>query len=265
MKKPLYIIKVGGKLLDNQGALHGLLETLVAFGKDFVLVHGGGSHANRMAEKLGVPQNMIEGRRITDSATLDIALMCYAGLLNKKLVASLQAIGKNCLGMSGADANSVPAGLRTNGSQDYGLVGDPLPERVNSSFLESMIEQGIAPVFCALTHDEKGQMLNTNADTMAQTLAIALSGHYAVELIYLFEKPGVLKEVNDPNSMIKRLTCADIPRLQAEKIILDGMIPKLQNASKAIHSGVKRVIIGTSSRLREILAGDEEVATYVYP
>ncbi|MHB1277204.1 MAG: acetylglutamate kinase [Bacteroidia bacterium] len=265
MKKPLYIIKLGGNLLDDEEAIQTLLEVAVASGKDFLLVHGGGSQATRMAERLGVPQNRVDGRRITDPATLDIALMCYAGLLNKKLVAGLQAVGKNCLGMSGADANTVPATLRSKDGLDYGLVGDPLPERVNSSFLKVLIELGITPVFCALTHDEKGQMLNTNADTMAQTLAIAMSDHYATELIYLFEKAGVLKDVDDPASLITRLTCIEIPLLQAENSIHDGMIPKLQNACKAVHSGVKRVVIGASSQLREILAGDEEAATYVYP
>ncbi len=265
MKKPLYLIKLGGKLLDDNEAIQRLLETAVASGKDFLLVHGGGSQASRLAEKLGVPQKMVEGRRITDPATLDIALMCYAGLLNKKVVARLQALGKNSLGMSGADANTVPAMLRNKDGQDYGLVGDPLPGRVNSSFLKGLIELGITPVFCALTHDEKGQMLNTNADTMAQTLAIAMSDHYAIDLVYLFEKAGVLKDIDDPGSLITRLTCAEIPLLQAENIIHDGMIPKLQNARKAIYSGVKRVVIGNASRLREILAGDEEVATCVYP
>lgn len=262
-KEELWVLKLGGKVLEDEMLMATFLDQLATAGKRFILVHGGGKQANALAEKLGIPQKMVDGRRITDEATLDLALMSYAGLLNKKLVAGLQGRGINAIGLSGADGNLVPAIKRAVGEIDYGWVGDPIPGEVNKLLLLTMLHGGLSPVFCALTHDKKGHMLNTNADTMAQTLAIAMSSHYRVKLLYLFEKKGVLRDVNREDSLIPLIRKADIQALSDAGVISEGMLPKLQNAARAVEAGVEAVLIGAASQLPQILSDEAESATHV--
>ncbi|TNE82155.1 MAG: acetylglutamate kinase [Bacteroidetes bacterium] len=262
-KEELWVLKVGGKVLEDEMALATFLDQLATSGKRFILVHGGGKHASALAEKLGIPQQMVDGRRITDEATLELALMSYAGLLNKKVVAQLQGRGINAVGLSGADGNTVPAMKRPVGDIDYGWVGDPIPGEVNKLFLLTLLHGNLSPVFCALTHDKMGHMLNTNADTMAQTLAIAMSHHYRVKLLYLFEKKGVLRDLDREDSLIPLIRRTDIQALSDTGVISEGMLPKLQNAAKAVEAGVEAVLIGAASQLPHILSDEAESATHV--
>lgn len=257
------MLKLGGKVLEDEMAMATFLDQLAASGKRFILVHGGGKQTNALADKLGVPQKMVDGRRVTDEATLDLVLMSYAGLLNKKVVAGLQGRGINAIGLSGADGNTVPAQKRVVGEIDYGWVGDPIPGEVNKLFLLTMLHGGMSPVFCALTHDKKGHMLNTNADTMAQTLAIAMSQHYRVKLLYLFEKKGVLRDLEREDSLIPLIRRSEIQALSEAGIVSDGMLPKLYNAAKAVEAGVEAVLIGAAGQLPHILSDEAESATHV--
>lgn len=263
-KKELFIVKLGGKILDDEAALNLFIHEMAASGKSFVLVHGGGNSATRLAEQLNISQTMIEGRRVTDEVTLDLALMCYAGLLNKKLVANLQSKGINALGLSGADGNSLRANMKSKVPIDFGFVGVPQTEGVNIGLLKSLLENQITPVFCAITHDGKGQLLNTNADTLAQVLAIALSGEFMVKLVYLFDKKGVLTRVEDESSLISSIQCSEISQLKESGIISEGMIPKLENACLAISQGVNGVIIGHPKSIAQILENNFQSVTHVH-
>jgi len=259
----MWVIKIGGEVLDNPTVLNQVLDDLTQIQEPFILVHGGGKRATELGKALGVPQQLIEGRRITDSATLDIALMTYAGEINKKVVASLQARGINAFGLTGADGNVLKATLRESTPINYGWVGDPDPKDLNMPLLKSLLDQEIIPVFCALTHDGKGQMLNTNADTMAAVIAIGLAKVYPIKLVYLFEKAGVLKDVSDDTSMIETLPLKDIEHLIAEGIIQGGMLPKIANGASAIQQGVKEVLIGSAPNLLSALKNTPKSATHV--
>ena len=261
----LRVIKIGGKVLDAPDALGCLLDELAEVPGPVIVVHGGGSRATELAGALGVSQTLVEGRRITDEATLDIALMAYAGELNKKLVAALQARSCNAIGLSGADGNMLRAVKRNPVPLDFGWVGDPDPRDLNINLLDLLLQQGLTPVFCALTHDGMGHMLNTNADTMAATIAAGLAERYEVNLLYLFEKAGVLREVSDEGSLIPEIRLADIPRLKEQGVLSEGMLPKMHNATVALEHGVKRVLIGSSGRLQEALKFQPESATHVIP
>ena len=289
------VIKIGGNIVDNP-------ELLAAFVKDFaampgmkVLIHGGGVMASQMQKSMGMIPVMVEGRRVTDEATLKVVTMVYAGWCNKNLVALLQGAGCNAIGLCGADGNVIKAAKRQPvkveisaedaatspaagnmtacdeaGFQmvDYGFVGDVKADSVNAGFIYSLLERGIVPVFNAINHDGEGNLLNTNADTIASSVAIALAGHkyrnrwevcsacedcthcsddgkltHEVELIYCFEKDGVLFDKDDDNSVIPQIDREKFAALKAEGIVADGMIPKLTNSFKAIDSGVSRVII----------------------
>lgn len=236
-------------------------ELLDEFLKDFsklrgakILVHGGGKLANRLASDLGYEAELVEGRRITDKTTLEIVTMVYAGLVNKNIVAKLQAEGCNSLGLSGADGNSIKAVKRPVKEIDYGFVGDVPSDAVNTNLLTKLLSEGFVPVFSAITHDGKGQLLNTNADTIASTLAIALSGLYKCSLIYCFEKKGVLENVDDENSVIKEIRSSSFISLQEQGIISEGMIPKIHNSFEAIGKGVDEVFIGASHDLAQLEA-----------
>lgn len=263
MTKTLTLLKIGGNVVDDPATLAQVLDAVAAFDGPLILVHGGGKAATRLAEKLGLEQQMVDGRRITDAATLDIAVMVYGGLLNKQVVAGLQARGRNALGLSGADGNSLRAVKRPPVPIDFGLVGDLEPEGVNAPFLASLLEQDIVPVFCALTHDGAGQLLNTNADTLAQSVAVALSAQYAVRLVYLFEKKGVLRNIDDEASLITRIPTAEAEALIAQGVIHSGMIPKIRNAAAAVARGVASVAIGQPQYLHAILTETPDACTRI--
>lgn len=245
----VYVIKIGGNVIDNPGALERFLSDFSLMTGPKILVHGGGKLATDLAQQLNVPQEMINGRRITDAETLKITTMVYAGLINKQIVAVLQSKGINAIGLSGADGNSIRASQRKNTGIDYGFVGDLNTKSVNSDFISSLLKLNITPVFSAITHDGKGQLLNTNADTISSALAVALSSEYDVQLNYCFEKKGVLKNVDDDDSVIGIITPEYYKQLLNEGVISKGMIPKMDNAFDAIQQGVKSVLIAHSNDL----------------
>lgn len=237
----LSLIKVGGKIVEEQATLSRLLASFAAIPGRKVLVHGGGRSATAMASRLGIESRMVGGRRITDKAMLEVVTMVYAGLVNKNIVAGLQAQGVNALGMTGADMNILLSDKRPVGEVDYGYVGDV--RRVDAAALSALIEMGVVPVIAPLTHDGRGSMLNTNADTMAGETAKALASRYEVSLVYCFEKRGVLRDENDDNSVIAEMTRQQFETYRAEGVVQGGMIPKLENAFDAIRHGVREVII----------------------
>lgn len=237
----LTLIKVGGKIVEEQATLSRLPASFAAIPGRKVLVHGGGRSATAMASRLGIESRMVGGRRITDKAMLEVVTMVYAGLVNKNIVAGLQAQGVNALGMTGADMNILLSDKRPVGEVDYGYVGDV--RRVDAAALSALIEMGVVPVIAPLTHDGRGSMLNTNADTMAGETAKALASRYEVSLVYCFEKRGVLRDENDDNSVIAEMTRQQFETYRAEGVVQGGMIPKLENAFDAIRHGVREVII----------------------
>lgn len=242
-KEMLSIVKIGGNIVDNADALKAFLFDFHRLAGRKLLVHGGGVMASKMATQLGIETKMVQGRRITDRDTLKLVTMVYAGWINKNIVASLQQIGCNSIGLSGVDANTIPSVRRSAEPIDFGYVGDPNPEKINSSFLSQLIESNITPVFCAITHDGLGSLLNTNADTIAYSVATALSNQYDTTLYYCFEKEGVLSDLNNPQSLIPSITKAECEEYKQQGIIADGMIPKLDNSFRAIENGVSKVII----------------------
>lgn len=249
------IIKIGGNIIDNDSQLQSFLESFAAVAGKKILIHGGGKIATRIGDQLGIESKYVEGRRITDAATLDVVTMVYGGLVNKKIVASLQTMGCNAIGITGADANLVPANKRPVKEVDFGFVGDVKSEQLPVSTWQQLLEIGLTPVVAPLTHDGKGSILNTNADTMAQEIAKALGKVYSVSLIYSFEKPGVLLDVNDDNSVINKLNPTSYQELKSEQKIFAGMIPKLDNAFSALNAGVTKVIIGDAAKLDQLIAG----------
>ena len=253
MKSPLYIIKIGGNIIDDEVKLASFLKDFSNIDGNKVLVHGGGKLATRLADKLGVEQQLVDGRRITDAETLKIVTMVYAGYVNKNLVASLQANNCNAVGLCGADGDTILAHKRQHPVLDYGYVGDV--DAINSVLLKNLLDQNIAIVFAPITHDQQGQLLNTNADTIAQELAKGLCHLYDVSLIYSFEKSGVLLDANDDNTVIPEINPAYYQQLKAKQKIFAGMIPKLDNAFTALNNGVNKVIIGKAENLLELIAG----------
>jgi acetylglutamate kinase len=297
----LYVIKIGGNIIDDEPVLKSFLEKFAGIPGKKILVHGGGKLATRMAEKMGIPQQLVDGRRVTDAETLKIVTMVYAGYINKNIVASLQSLGCNAMGICGADGNSILAHKRLRaspvaesgissgeagftakriphpeltgtgagkpareetaftapeagtGSTDYGFAGDI--DLVNSGWIGSLLLQGLAVVTAPITHDGKNQLLNTNADSIAQEIAKAMSKTFRVQLIYSFEKAGVLLDVNDESTVIHSINPAYYRELKAAEKIFAGMIPKLDNAFAAISQGVEKVIIGKGEDLESLLNG----------
>lgn len=247
--KQLFVIKIGGNVIDDPGFLASFLHEFAAISAPRILVHGGGKIATKMGEQLGIESRYVNGRRITDAAAIDLVTMVYGGLVNRKLVAQLQASCCNAIGVTGADANLIPARKRPVKDVDYGFVGDIESGNLNTTGLRLLLENQLIPVFAPLTHDGNGQILNTNADTIAATLAVALSQYYQVRLIYCFEKKGVLRDVNDDRSVIHRINEASYQQLLAEKALAGGILPKLENAFAAIRAGVKEVLIGDARDL----------------
>lgn len=241
MKEHITVVKVGGAVVEDEAQLERLLSDFSAIEGRKVLVHGGGRRATQVAAQLGIESKMVNGRRITDKDMLQVVTMVYGGLVNKNLVARLQANGVNALGLTGADMNVMRSHKREVKTVDYGYVGDV--DSADGKQLQTLIETGVTPVMAPLTHDGKGNILNTNADTIAAETAKALAAYYDVTLIFSFEKKGVLSNPDDDDSVIPVITRPDFDRYVAEGVIAGGMIPKLDNAFSAINDGVKEVII----------------------
>lgn len=249
----LYIIKIGGNIIDDEQKLAAFLEDFSNIDGRKILVHGGGKLATRMADTLGIQQQMIDGRRITDAETLRIVTMVYAGYINKNIVAKLQSFNCNAMGLCGADGDAILAHKRKHPVVDYGFVGDV--DAINTDLADMLLSRNIALVFAPITHDQQGQLLNTNADTIAQELAKGLSTLYEVNLIYSFEKSGVLLDADDDSTVIPSINPDYYQQLKAQKKIFAGMLPKLDNAFTALNSGVSRVIIGKAEQLHQLIRG----------
>jgi acetylglutamate kinase len=249
----LYVIKIGGNIVDNPALLTTCLQAFAQVKGQAILIHGGGKLATSLATSMGVEQKMVDGRRITDEATLKIVTMVYAGYINKNIVAQLQAKGVDAIGLSGADGNLIKAHKRINAAIDFGFVGDI--DQININLLIELLSKNRRLVIAPITHDGNGQLLNTNADTIAQSIATALASTYQVHLIYGFEKEGVLKDIQDPSSVILRINRQLYGTLKDQKVILDGMIPKIDNAYQALENGVQSVIIGKAEKMNELING----------
>jgi acetylglutamate kinase len=247
------IIKIGGNIIDNEANLASFLNAYAAVEGKKILIHGGGKLATKMAADLNIPQQMVDGRRITDAATLKIVTMVYAGYINKNIVAALQSKNIQALGICGADANIIRAHKRINASTDYGFVGDI--DVVDSEKIIQLLEAGLSLVVAPITHDGAGQLLNTNADTMAQAIATAISSIYEVSLVYSFEKKGVLSDIHNNDSVIPVINPENYASLKAGGQVNEGMIPKLDNAFEALQKGVNRVIIGDALDVEKLIAG----------
>jgi acetylglutamate kinase len=244
----LFIVKIGGNVLDSPSSLKSFLKDFASIREPKILIHGGGKIATKLGDQLGIESKYVNGRRITDAQTLDVVTMVYGGLVNKQLVAQLQSLDCNAMGVTGADGNLIKAVKRPVKDVDYGFVGDIRPEGVNTSLLHFLLKQNVVPLFAPLTYAD-GVMLNTNADTIASVLAVALSKHFDVRLIFCFEKKGVLRDVNDNGSVIRHLPKKMYDDLLTKNVFADGILPKLENAYAAIHSGVKEVLIGEAGDL----------------
>ena len=243
----LTLVKVGGKIVEEKESLDALLASFNSLNGLKVLVHGGGRSATKIAEQLGIETKMVNGRRITDEAMLKVVTMVYGGLVNKNIVAKLQSMGLNALGLTGADLGYMTSDKRPVKDVDYGFVGDV--KKVDSDILADLIAKGVVPVLAPLTHDGKGNLLNTNADTIAGEAAKALAKHFDVTLVFCFEKKGVLRDENDDDSVIENIGKADFEKYVADGTIQGGMIPKLENAFAAIDAGVKQVVITKADQL----------------
>lgn len=241
----IHIVKIGGNVIDNTSELNEFLNDFAQLDEPKILVHGGGKIASELSQQMGLSPQFYNGRRITDKQSLDIAIMVYAGLINKTIVAKLQAYSCNAIGLSGADGNLIKAHKRNwpDVDVDFGYVGDV--DSVNAKNLQLLLKSGFVPVFCALTHNQQGQLFNTNADTMASEIAGALASENTVKLTYCFEKNGVLTNVEDENSVIPKLTKQNFNALKQQNIIHSGMLPKLENCFAALERNVSQVSIGS--------------------
>ena len=245
------VVKIGGNVIDNPEALDSFVRDFASLEGDKILVHGGGKLATRLCERLEIPTTMIEGRRVTDEQTIDVVTMVYAGLINKKIVAKLQAAGCNAIGLSGADGGVIKATRRAPKPIDFGFVGDISTEGINADFLVRLVEQGVVPVVCSIMHDGEGVLLNCNADSVASSVAVAVAQKDATELLFCFEKRGVLTDVDDPDSVIAEIRPESYRELLSSGVVNKGMIPKIDGAFSAIDRGVSRVTIKHSAELLE--------------
>lgn len=260
IKQILNIIKIGGKTIDDMEALEKFLNAFSEISGQKILIHGGGVLANQIGEKMGIGPHFHEGRRITDAETLDLITMVYGGLVNKKIVAKLQAKNVNALGLSGADGNLLKAEKRAVKKIDYGYAGDI--QKVNTDLLKNLLSQNLTPVICPITHDGKGQLLNTNGDTIAKEIACAMQADFEVNLWLCFDKKGVLLDVNDEESIIPELNPTTYAELLAQSLIHDGMKPKLENAFQALNSGVSKIRIGSADDI-DIAITDQNTGTFI--
>lgn len=262
-KSKLFVIKIGGNIIDNKEALQSFLQSLALVRGKKILVHGGGKIATVIGDKLGIESKYINGRRITDDDTIDIVTMVYGGLINKQVTAKLQSLKCNAIGVSGADMNLIPATKRVPKALsfgapnafgigeviDFGWVGDISNKDIDAEKWTALLEKNITPVVAPLTHDGNGNILNTNADTIASSVAIALSGVYDVRLIYCFEKKGILENIEDEHSVISLITKQKYRQLLKEQKLFAGILPKIENAFAAIDAGVQEVLIGHADDL----------------
>jgi len=251
----LSVIKIGGNIIDNEASLSSFLKSFASIPGKKILVHGGGKLATKLASQLEIPQQLVDGRRITDADTLKVVTMVYAGYINKNIVARLQSYGCNSIGLCGADGNAIQAHKRNHPNMDYGFVGDI--DIINVPLFKNLLSQDISIVMAPITHDKNGQLLNTNADTIAQEIAKGLAAHYDVSLIYSFEKAGVLLDANDNETVIRFLTPGYYSELKDKNLVFAGMLPKLDNAFAALDSGVTKVIIGQADHLEQLIAGNQ--------
>lgn len=254
----LYVIKIGGNIIDDEKKLSSFLKDFASINEKKILIHGGGKLATDLAQQLNISQQLKDGRRITDAETLKVITMVYAGYISKNITAKLQSNHCNAIGLCGADGNLIQAHKRTPDSPlgaggDYGFVGDI--DKVNAEWVEQLLNENLTPVIAPVTHDKKGQLLNTNADTIAQEIAKSMAGSYAVTLIYCFEKKGVLENPDDEDSVIEEINTTSYTDLKEKQIIHSGMIPKLDNAFAALNNGVKKAIIGKAEELDRLISG----------
>ena len=261
MKTPLTVVKVGGKILEDPAELDKLLAAFVRIPGLKVLVHGGGRTATEVAGRLGVPTQMVEGRRVTTRAMLDVVTMVYGGLVAKQVVARLQALGTNALSLTGADAGVIRSRLRPVRDVDYGFVGDV--ESVDAALLALLLRAGVTPVMAPLTHDGLGNLLNTNADTIAGETAKALAAEFAVTLVYCFEHAGVLANAADEGSVIAHINRARFEELKCTGVVSGGMLPKIENCLAAVEAGVEQVIITSAAVVAEACAPNAGVGTRI--
>lgn len=257
----IFVIKIGGNVVDNAESLNKFLHDFASVKAPKILIHGGGKIATRIGDQLGIRSQYVDGRRITDEPARDLVTMVYGGLVNKQIVSMLQSMGCNAVGLTGADGNVIQAVKRPVKEIDYGFVGDITAGNVNTTWLRTLLGDGMVPVFAPLTHAQ-GSMLNTNADTIASVLAVALSKFFLVRLIYCFEKKGVLRDVNDADSVIHHMTRKLYDELLEKKALMDGILPKLENAYAAIQAGVKEVLIGQAADLRKN-TGEQTAGTLI--
>jgi len=248
-KEKLSIVKIGGNIIEDESSLNAFLKLFSNLEGKKILVHGGGKRATHMASKLGVESKMINGRRITDAETLKVITMVYGGLVNKNVVAKLQALNTDAIGLTGADINSIKSDKRPVKDIDFGFVGDVNEVAHNS--IDKLIQADFTPVFCAITHDGNGQLLNTNADTITSQVAVGMSNLYDTSIYYCFELNGVLRDINDKNSVVKHIDSKIYAELLEQGIIADGMLPKLENCFDALRHGVNNINMGNTSMLTQ--------------
>lgn len=251
----LLVVKIGGNVIDDENALHAFLKKFASIGERKILVHGGGKVATQIGDQLGIASKYIDGRRITDDATIDLVTMVYGGLINKKMVAVLQSLSCNAIGITGADANLLPATRRPVVTHDFGWVGDLQWKNIPARNWQVLIENNFIPVVAPLTHDQQGHVLNTNADTMAANIAMVLSSCFQTRLIYCFEKNGILADMGDENAVLPLLNERQYLSLKQEKKLFAGILPKLENAFLALHHHVTDVVIGNADKLEELING----------
>ena len=249
MKEKLSVVKIGGNIIEDEASLSAFLKLFSNLEGKKILVHGGGKRATHIASKLGIESKMINGRRITDVETLEVITMVYGGLVNKNVVAKLQALNTNAIGLTGADINSIKSDKRPVKDIDFGFVGDVKEVAYNS--IDKLIQADFTPVFCAITHDGNGQLLNTNADTITSQVGVGMSKLYETSIYYCFELNGVLRDINDKNSVVKHIDSKLYNELLEQGIIADGMLPKLENCFDALSNGVNNINMGNTSMLTQ--------------
>lgn len=259
----VHVIKIGGEIIDREAELDDFLSAFCRVEGLKILVHGGGKVASAISSKLGIKPVMVEGRRITDPETLKVITMVYAGLINKNLVTHLQNRGCAAIGLSGADAALIPAKRRKAAAVDYGLVGDIDPAGINTSFLSSLLEAGLVPVICPITYERGGGLLNTNADSVASALCIALSSCYTVNLNFCFEKKGILKDVHNKDSVMEQITENEYTEFKKSGIVSEGMLPKLENAFNSLRNGVGEVRIGMAGDIEQMVKKQKGAGTVI--
>jgi acetylglutamate kinase len=259
----LLVVKIGGNVIDSEEALNSFLRNFTTIPGNKVLVHGGGKLATQMSAQLGIPTQIINGRRVTDIETVKVVTMVYAGWINKTITAKLQANGCKTIGLSGADAALLPAVKRPVTDIDYGWVGDLIADHVNTALLQTLLTAGNTVVVAPITANNEGNLLNVNADTVASVIAEGMSKLYRTTLIYCFEKNGLLRDVNDNNSVVAEIKTGEINTLKEQGIITDGMLPKIDNAAAAINKGVSKVVIGNAMHIKQLANGQPEYGTHI--